>query len=270
VLGELRRNVLAVASQQAEPWRGRICGLVNDERVSSAKTVLVLGLSPDGSVASSAWITLPDPSMFTGILRAAFIAGVYTDERLRGRHFATDAVERGCRVAARSGAECALLAASDQRLYRRIGFTPVEPDPSLMLRHLGASTQSRVIPVIRQGTANDLATVQSICAQPHLLICANDVNSQVPSEVEQEFCQGLSSSYSRQYLISAFFQAQWFTAWCKRDDPQGKVSTKMLPCDVSYGKRVYSRLVPMIAELEGLDATRLRQLSSEKLLASLT
>lgn len=270
VLSDLRGDVLGVASQQAEPWRSRICKVVNDDRVSSSKTIVVLGLSPDGSVACSAWISLPETSVFTGVVRAAFIAGVYTSERYRGQHFATDAVERGCRIAMRFGAECVLLAASSQQLYRRIGFNPVEPDPSLMLRELGMSAQSRVVPVIRQVTANDLAIIQAICAQPHLQICGNDVALQTPSEVEEEFCQGLSTSNSRQYLISALFQSQWFTAWCRRDATQATVSAKMLPREASYGESLYPYLVSLITQVEELDSARLRQISSGKLLAPLT
>src|ERR1039458_9396971 len=95
VLGDFRKVALEIASQQSEPWRNRIVQLIEEDCGASAKTILVLAFC-DGCAAASVWLSLPDLSVFTGELRSAFIAGVYVAERFRGRHLATDAVERAC------------------------------------------------------------------------------------------------------------------------------------------------------------------------------
>jgi hypothetical protein len=184
-----------------EPWRSHALSCLTTEAVTTSHTMVVVGMQPKGTVACSAWVSLPDLRLLLRSRHFAFLQHVNVEARFRGNGLGSRLVGFACSVADAVGIRSVLLAAADPdvrtRFYSRIGFQPVRTDPWLMLRDpevidAGSGHSADAVhegpPLLRAASMHDLATVQSICAQPHWKCGPDGVHYRDAEECEEEFC----------------------------------------------------------------------------------
>lgn len=234
IQGSLGEQLNRDAERMPEPWRSHASSCLRAEAITSTRTLVVLGLRPNGSVACSTWVSLPDMRFLPNSRGSAFLQHVSVAADCRGNGLGARLVGFACCLARSHGTTRVLLAASDQavreRFYTRVGFQPLRADPWLMWRDL-ESTEPRpgrdvaeshpVSTLLRAGSVHDLATAQSLCAQPHWQCSVEGARWVDAEECEEEFCgqfrggEALGSVRARQFLVLSQAGPVKFASWSR-------------------------------------------------------
>jgi GNAT superfamily N-acetyltransferase len=231
VYGDLKNEIKSIVSVNPYPWKDFAILCLEDERLASTKTQIVLGIESSGRVCALTWVSLPDPNFFLIGSNYAFIFNVFVHAQLRHKGLATTAMNIAIQNARKNYCSGVLLASNDQSLrnsfYSKIGFDNHNLDPWLMLLKfenvLQAETgkarfEKKLDLIIRSTTQHDLATIQSLCYQSRLRISGDTITKVYSEEIEEEFCKRSLKLNLRQLLLRGYLNGKKFVLWMFREE----------------------------------------------------
>jgi predicted N-acetyltransferase YhbS len=231
-LGRLGEHL--IADQMPEPWRSHAHSGCKQDRLSAAKTSVLIAWEHGGGIVASGWLSMPDIIALAGYRAFSFLSHVEVDSRFRRLGLGARLVRLACDTSSGFDLEGVLLATSDESLksgfYAKLGFRSVGSDPWLMeyvvdkagrAAHKSHSTLTHSRLSLRAVSPYDLATVQSICAQEHWLCSASGTQISVAEECEETFCSFFvdeDSSVRRQFIAHGISGESRFVSWVFREN----------------------------------------------------
>lgn len=229
--GHVAQELLDAAELNEQPWRNHALCCLKEDIVLSSRTYIITGTRREQGIIASAWLSLPDPILLAGELSWAFIFNVFVRRDFRHQGMGSEVTRLACVVARRRQATGVMLATGDNTLrtqfYNQLGFRPVDQDPWLLSVEFPKASDGRLSRtsrmkrhVIRRRTAHDLATVQSICAQPHWICKGGSAWLSSAQECEEDFCESFRDCKINDFLISGKLGKTEFVSWMRQNEGQ--------------------------------------------------
>ena len=253
VQNEFQKVIKDTIAHKPEPWlsHGNLC--IESQIITPTKTLIFACANEEGKILGFTWLSLPDRQVITGWKTYAYIFHVYVESAFRGLGYGKKGVSLACNFARSAEVDGVVLATDDlglrNKFYPSLGFRPIKPDPWLMKKIFRYKQRGNLIhpqTIFRRVSQHDLSTVQSICCQPHWIIEAEQVERHSAIEVEEEFCD-LVTSNLEQYLVKGTYQDKPYTCWINKDQ-NGHYKQRILFLGKPIELNIISNVITEIAE----------------------
>lgn len=266
IYGDFRRQILENILAKPDPWVTQARRCICSERITGAKTMVLVRLDSGFRIDASVWISFPDCVALMPFEGFPYLFHVHVLPGRRSRGIGKQLIRRACEYLERRGFGRILLSSGHpelrDRFYNALGFVPVGDDPYLMVysperpvtkvstefQHLGLPAGR-----LRSISDHDLATVQSICGVRHWGCSSGGCKIESPEECEEEFCR-VCHRGTDQFLIAGFFSMRRFVSWYREEGESW--TQKIVADDMDFGE---------IKELSAQNAREIKALASKYL-----
>jgi GNAT superfamily N-acetyltransferase len=222
IYGDILAQILEVIEQKPEPWRLHAKQCLTDNNILLLRTSVIIALNETEGLVGFVWLSNPDLSILYPWKAYSFIFHVYIKPKYRKLGIGSKGIELALSQAKAHESDGVLLATDNTHLkegfYYNFGFRDVASDPWLMKKRFHANKKSKgyldkMTPTLRSLSFHDLATVQSISAQPHWILRNEQIIRSGETEIEETFCGLFYDKQNNQFIISGSYLGNPFISW---------------------------------------------------------
>jgi len=222
VFGGIFTQILEIVEQKPEPWRLHAKQSLLDSNIILNKTKIIVALSETDGLIGFVWLSYPDLSILCQWKAYCFIFHVYVKPKYRNFGIGSKGIKLAVSLAKMYNCDGVLLVTDNSNLkekfYYKFGFRNIVSDPLLLKKSFQRKVNSQIFhnnkpATIRSVNFHDLATIQSINAQPHWIVNNGNVKRTQETEVEETFVELFHDNRTHQFVISGTFKGNSYVSW---------------------------------------------------------